>query len=182
MRGFSRTMSKADEVAPEQPWTPASVLLVAAICAALLGFVVWLALDLTRLGFAVGFLALLTALGAWGSYQRRRLAASRPDQSICSFARDFDRRSVDPWVIRAVWEQLQDYLVTKRGPFPVRAVDRFGKDYGMDADDINDVWDVVARRTGRSQDTTDRNPYYDRVHTVGDLVHFANHQPLPGAV
>ena len=135
MRGFSRTMPEADQVVPEQPWTPVSVLLVAAICAVLLGFVVWLALDLTRLGFAVGFLALLTTLGAWGSYQRRRLAASRPDQSICSFARDFDRRSVDPWVVRAVWEQLQDHsLLTKRGPFPVRAGDRLGKDYGLDAD------------------------------------------------
>ena len=143
---------------------------------------VWICLDQTRLVFAVGFLTLLTALGAWGSLQLRKIATSRPGHTICTFARDFDRSTVDPWVIRAAWDQLQDYLSSKHGPFPVRAGDRLGKDYGLDPDDINDVWEVVSRRTGRSMDATEQNPYYDRVHTVGDLVHFANHQPLPGAV
>src|SRR5471032_295887 len=49
------------------------------------------------------------------SLQRRRLralAAQRSGESICDFARSFDARAVDTWVIRAVYEALQDYLAS----------------------------------------------------------------------
>lgn len=40
----------------------------------------------------------------------KRLAASRAGESICEFARSFERRRVDAWIIRAVYDELQEYL------------------------------------------------------------------------
>jgi hypothetical protein len=41
--------------------------------------------------------------------QLRKLAESRAGESICEFARCFERHQVDTWVIRAVYEQLQEH-------------------------------------------------------------------------
>lgn len=180
-------MPTAEEVAPPPPpWTPLRVLIAGALLAGLLVLVVSVVLDPAKLLFAVGFVALLAAWGYWGTRKIEArldaLAESRPDDSICTFARDFDRRSVDPWVVRATWEELQGVIGPKREPFPIRASDRIERDYGAHPDDIDDVWEVIARRTGRSLEGTERNPYYARVETAGDLVRFANSQPLQGAV
>src|SRR4051812_38140996 len=35
-----------------------------------------------------------------------RLAADRQGESICTFARSFDCRAIDTWIIRAVFEEL----------------------------------------------------------------------------
>lgn len=57
--------------------------------------------------FAAGILAILI----WPShyFTERKLKAiitERPEESICTFARSFDRRKVDPWVVRAVYNDL----------------------------------------------------------------------------
>src|SRR4051812_32847564 len=38
------------------------------------------------------------------------LAQARKGESICEFSRAFDTRTTDTWVIRAVYEQLQQQL------------------------------------------------------------------------
>jgi len=108
----------------------------------------------------------------------RSLAESRTGESICGFARSFERREVDTWVVRAVYEQLQKYL---GGDIlvPIRATDRLTEDLAIDAEDIEmGVAAEISQRTGRSLSNTMANPYFDKVRTVGDLVLFFNAQAL----
>jgi hypothetical protein len=107
----------------------------------------------------------------------RRLRDSRPGESICTFARGFDYRNTDTWIIRAVYEALQPEV-----KFPLRATDRFAKDLCMDTDDLDYLADEIATRSGRSLDDVDKNPYCGRLETVADLVAFFSHQPrVPAA-
>jgi len=132
---------------------------------------------------AVGAVALaLVVSGMWSTRRERSrlvaLGASRRSESICGFARSFDARSIDPLVIRTVYQQLQDELRSYRPDFPVRASDRLKEDLGIDGDDLDmSIAPAVALRTGRSMDAVESNPYYGRVKTASDLVHFFNLQP-----
>src|SRR5262245_48507556 len=60
------------------------------------------------------------------------LAASRSGESICTFARAFDRRTTDTWVIRAVYEQVQAQLDDIYACFPIRPNDRLTEDLKID--------------------------------------------------
>jgi len=58
---------------------------------------------------------------AWSKFEEpkiekyfAKLCEERKGLSICDFAREFDLRVVDTWVIRAVYEQLQAALATKQ--------------------------------------------------------------------
>ncbi|MGC3980199.1 MAG: hypothetical protein QM808_02975 [Steroidobacteraceae bacterium] len=105
------------------------------------------------------------------------LAASRKGESICEFARSFDERSVDTWVVRAVYEQLQEHLGSKY-QIPIRASDVFGQDLPIDSEDLDmDIASEIAQRTARSMDKMEANPLYGKVKTAADLVHFFNAQP-----
>lgn len=111
------------------------------------------------------------------------LAAARQGQSICEFARDFARGSVDTWIIRAVHEQLQWQLKHVHSAFAVRASDRLKEDLQLDDDDLDmDVAVQVEQRTGRSLEHTRANPYYGKVKTVRELVLFFQSQPRRTAV
>lgn len=130
------------------------------------------------------FLALLAGLacvGVFQNWQRKRalqkLAALRTTESICTFARGFDRKAVDTWIIRAVHEELQMYVKHSGGLCPIRATDRFEEDLHIDPEEMDELLPVIAQRTGRSTDNTESNPYFGKVSTVGDLVHFVNCQP-----
>jgi hypothetical protein len=113
--------------------------------------------------------------------QLQRVAEERAGQSICEFARDFDTRRVDTWVIRAVYESLQAQLTYAHSAFPVRAGDRLKEDLGLDPDDIDlDLIEEVEQRTMRALANTRANPYYGRVETVEDLVLFFQAQPKRG--
>ena len=102
-----------------------------------------------------------------------RLAGTRQADSICDFSRSFNVRETDTWVIRAVYEQLQDQLHWADPNFPVRADDGLVEDLRLDPDDIDlDIVSDVSGRTGRSIRNTKSNPFYGRVQTVGDLVAF----------
>jgi len=115
--------------------------------------------------------------------ERRRLqalAASRRGESIGEFARSFDARAVDTWVIRAVYEEIQALLRASHAAFPLRASDQL-KDLGIDPDDLDmDLAVVIAQRTGRSLDHAAQNPYFGAVKTVADLVMFFNAQSRVG--
>lgn len=127
-------------------------------------------------------LAVVICLG-WRQIKREdskllTLASSREGQTICEFAREFDARAVDTWVVRAVYEQVQGQLRHIHPRFPVRADDRLKEDLLLDDDDLDmDLAQEIEQRTGRSVDACDHNPYFGRVKTVRDLVLFFQHQP-----
>jgi hypothetical protein len=130
----------------------------------------------------VGFSAAMFALDQWNRRKTTRhlteLARARSGESICEFARAFDTRRVDTWVIRAVYEQVQQQLRWVYPGFPVRATDRLKEDLWMDPDDIDmDITDDVTSRTGRSMRDHKQNPMYGKVTTVADLVAFFAAQP-----
>ena len=130
---------------------------------------------------AAPLLAVGAALIFFGAKQEKRrkddLIAERDGESICQFARSFDRHRVDTWVIRAVYEQLQSHLGTQK-PLPIRAADSLAHDLRVDDEDLDmDVAEKIFRRTGRSMKHTDQNPYFGKVRTVADLVYFVNEQP-----
>jgi hypothetical protein len=106
-----------------------------------------------------------------------RIAASREGECICQFARSFDRRSVDTWVIRAIYETLQRELSFAHPSFPIRASDRLDE-LLSDADDLDmEIAPEVARRSLRRFDNLADNPYYGKVQTVADLVVYFNVHP-----
>jgi|HubBroStandDraft_1064217.scaffolds.fasta_scaffold01793_8 hypothetical protein len=112
----------------------------------------------------------------------RDLAMRREGQSICDFARDFDARDVDTRVIRAVYEQLQQYLNPTVEQFPVRADDELLGKLIYDPDDLDmDLAVQIAARTGRSLKRPQDNPHYQHICTVRDFVCFFNAQPLTTA-
>jgi hypothetical protein len=112
----------------------------------------------------------------------RRLAGQREGESICEFARDFERRQIDTWIVRAVYEQLQQRLKHVHPAFPVRATDRLKEDLHLDDDDLDmEIAEEVEQRTGRSLEASNVNPYFGKVGTVGDLVLFFQAQPIKAA-
>jgi len=117
-------------------------------------------------------IALVVFVGIAGHRRARCIAAERDGESICGFARSFDRRAVDPWIIRAAYEELS----TSFG-FPVRAVDHFERDLSVDAEELDFFAMDIAARAGRSLEQAEGNPMFGRFSTVRDLVLFLNHQP-----
>lgn len=136
-------------------------------------------LQLLAAAAAVAALMLWARLGGWASVRRlRAMAAARPDDSICTFARGFDCRAVDTWVIRAVYEELQAGLAPAVSRFPLRASDTLRGDLDIEADDLDlDLVPAIAARAGRSLDGAERNPHREEVTTVGGLVRFMAAQP-----
>jgi len=144
----------------------------------------FLATILAVVGFAcitvppmLAFVGVIVALGMEMQRRQRKqlkdLADSRRGESLCSFARGFDFRNTDTWVIRAVYEELQEYLDSDCADFPIRPDDRLEVDLGIDGDDLDlDLAKQIAQRTGRSLTRTKGNAYYGKVKTPRDLVRF----------
>lgn len=111
--------------------------------------------------------------------QLAKLAQERKELSICEFARSFDCRSIDTWVIRAVYETIQNYVSTPEALIPIKAEDDLADVLEIDDEDLDmDLLVEMLQRTSRSKDDTSSNPYYGKVKTVADLVYFVNAQPL----
>ena len=106
-----------------------------------------------------------------------KLAAERPGESICTFARSFDCRVVDTWIIRAVFEALQPYCQFSGGTMPLRASDLLGDVLQIDHEELDDLAIEIAKRVGRSMDRFVENPLFGKVNTVADLVFFLLNQP-----
>ncbi|MEM6482681.1 MAG: hypothetical protein AAF681_12595, partial [Pseudomonadota bacterium] len=154
-----------------------SDILLFLVCTGLVCFVVYM--MVTSLYFLIMFGAIILHF-CWEIVSKRRrlarLSEERQGLSICHFARSFERREVDPWVIRAVYEEVQNFC---GDGFPILAEDDFTKTYRMHPDDLDlDIVTYVSQRSGRTLDACEKNPLFGHVHTVGDLVHFFNQQPL----
>ncbi|MEQ8210475.1 MAG: hypothetical protein RH917_11650 [Lacipirellulaceae bacterium] len=102
----------------------------------------------------------------------QRNLADRQGESLCSFVRSFDYRNIDTWILRAVYEQIQPHV-----GFPIRKTDNLTKDLKLAADDVDDLADEIAQRTGRPLIACETNPYYSQVNTIEGLVMFFSHQP-----
>lgn len=113
-------------------------------------------------------------------YQVVRLRNKRQGESIGSFARSFNYRAIDTWVIRAVYEELEWYCTYDDLTFPLRATDDLDE-LGIDPDDFEDIIEDIAFRTGRSLEGYDKNPFYMKLNTVKDLVLFFVNQPFKNA-
>lgn len=104
------------------------------------------------------------------------LARSREGVSICQFARSFDLRQTDTWIIRATYQELQQWLQPYVAAFPVCASDGLFSDFHLEADELDDLLQDIAARSGRSLEKAEDNPWYGSVHTVKDLVAFISAQ------
>ena len=130
--------------------------------------------------------AAIIALVALGFVETRnhrrkmaRLAAQRPLQGgICDFSRAFDLRRTDPWVVRAVYEELDSYLRGIGVTLQIGPDDNLLSDLGIDPEDLDmDIAPDIAQRAGRSLKSTEQNPYYAKVKTARTLVLFFDAQP-----
>ena len=166
MRKLSRNMPKRRprRVIPAGACLPAAALIV------LLAY----AFSTTAFLAVAGFITLAAVLNIFETRRVRRLAAGRDGENICTFARSFPRRLADPWVIRAVYEELTDY---HGGGLPILAADSFEDDLRMDCEDLDDLLADIAARAGRSVEDAESNPLFGRVERVRDLVMFLSHQP-----
>ena len=171
MRKPSRTMPAT----PSTPMTSYGVLILSFVALIILWFVCLAPMIL----IPIGVVALaLVAFSIANRDRVTRLANEREGESICSFARSFERRSVDTWIIRAVFEELQPYCRSGRRTFALRGTDRLGEDLLIDEDEWGDLACDIAQRVGRSTEDWVKNPLFGSVETVSDLVAFLGHQPL----
>lgn len=153
MRTFSRRMPKFVE--QPSPWTNRQLAAVAIVGASVVVGLLWS----TPFRFAV---ATLVAVGVAADLhkrrQLRRISEQRPGEDIGTFAKGFDRRSpeFDPWVVRAVWDALQQYRVYRGGVAPLRPSDSLNASF-LDLDDLyEETAPEIAQRTGRSLDNPQR--------------------------
>ena len=107
------------------------------------------------------------------------LLKGREKDTICSFSRHFECREIDTWVIRAVYEQLQNYMASTKEDFPIRATDDVFTDLRIDDEDFEmDIVGEIAERTGRTLDLAEENKFYGKANIVENLVYFFNEQPV----
>ena len=143
------------------------------------GWAYFLLADTMRTATVSAVTVLWFACAAFG--HRRRLTAlrrERPGQTICHFARDFDRRTLDAWVVRATWDALQVYVRRKDSPFPLRATDSLSDVVAIDGEDLDDLIEEISRRAGRTLADLEDNPHFGQVSTTGDIVRLLRAQPL----
>lgn len=109
----------------------------------------------------------------------QHLASSRDGESICSFARSIGAKRLDTHVVRAVYEELGKVIGTRTSLFPLRPTDQLFKTSGLnlDPDDLDELLIAIAFRANRSLEDTQKNPFFNKVETVSDLVQFVMAQP-----
>jgi len=172
----TRRLSRWMQPAPEPPRVHGWLLIVA-FCGALAAFVVW-----SEAGWMiVGIFATVATVATLVHRRRVKvLAIARAGEDIGTFARRFDHRRepFDPRVVRAVWDALRPYVTASDVSVPLRPEDQISDDLGIDWEEVEySVLPEVTMRAGRSLENTKANPFYGRVATVGDLVHFISAQP-----
>jgi hypothetical protein len=69
----------------------------------------------------------------------RQLTRERAGESLCTFARSFPRKERDPWILRAVHEELSSNLGIDGKMVPIRPSDRLNEDLRLDSEDL-ELW------------------------------------------
>jgi hypothetical protein len=169
-----RTPSRRMPTSPDHKRTWWAWALLGAL---LIGLGYWIYRQPYVLLFIAGLGVIVWIGMAFDTRHRRRLAASREGESICDFARSFERRRSDPWILRAVYDELSRFLSVDGRAIAVRRGDRCEKDLKIDPEDLDGLAVDIAFRARRSMDAADQNPLYGQVQSVGDIVTFLEHQP-----
>ena len=94
--------------------------------------------------------------------------AARKNDNLIDFARQFDVRVVNAWVVRSTYEQLELWL-----GFPVHPSDRLRQDLKLSAVDLEDIVFQVLFRVGRIRPES----WLIEVKTVRELIYFINTLP-----
>jgi len=147
------------------------------------GLLLWL---IWSFPYLLIFVPVFFLVDLWDKKKRKKhfntLLEDRGNDSICTFSRHFEFRKIDTWVIRAVYEQLQNYMNGEKENFPIRATDDLFKDLMIDDEDLEyDLVDEISQRSGRTLENAESNPYYCKVNTVENVVFFFNEQPKTDA-
>jgi hypothetical protein len=170
MRSFSRWMPPVPSLSPAWKYSATIVLSVLAI---------WLLIRYYPFAPA----GTLFAMGLLYLFERRRraryslLAGVRHGEGLCSFVRAFPRHERDPYVLRAVYEELAPYFAVGKFAVPLRLSDSLTRDLELDDEELEFAACSIARRCGRSLVDAKANPFYGRLKTVEDLVRFFYAQP-----
>jgi hypothetical protein len=121
----------------------------------------------------LAFYGLHALLSRRDAIRCNRIAAARRGESLCTFTRALDLRRLDPWVVRAVYEELKDATA-----FPLRPTDNLWSDLRLDKGDLDlDMLADIARRIGRSLDDAGNDLGTDPLETIRDLIEFLDAQP-----
>jgi hypothetical protein len=166
MKQASRFMPKYEPKKANKP----VLFVIFTIALAIVIYEPWYLLLIAAIALLVIVVSLLDQPKVERHFQS--LCKDRTGLSICEFAREFDPKMVDTWIIRAVYEQLQAALPTKEN-LPIQASDDLFDTLMLDEDDLSlDLLDEISQRTGRSLEGFERNPYYGKITTARDLVLF----------
>ena len=156
----------------------------------LLGLVVLLAIIGSLIYFISGtpfLLSIIPIIAFFLYFENKRtkkkfalLAEERKELGICEFARSFDTKKIDTWVVRAVYEQLQTYVAEIYATeIPIQAEDSLFDLLEIDEEDLDfDLLEEIAQRTGRSLENIENNKYFGKVTEVKGLVYLFNEQPI----
>jgi len=106
----------------------------------------------------------------------QKLMFPRSGENICTFRKAFAVRQVDPWIIRAVHEEVSGFIENGKTKVSIRASDRLLEDLQIDPMDLEDIAETIATRAGYDLADYQKNPFYEKLQTVGDLVMFFAHQ------
>ena len=177
MPEVSRPFSRDMPALPEAPVRDSDYMIVGLF---LSGLVLWGAIANPLLTLIiVVFIPLIYLAGPTVDRRLLGLAAERPDDSICTFARAFDRRTMDAWIVRATWDEIRSYLPEFEGrPFPLRATDRLWDDLHLEADDMEyAIVTNIVQRSGRRFRTETTDDDTQPITTVGDLVRWIHTLP-----
>ena len=134
--------------------------------------------------YAVGAFAIAITIRSWFTnvhYRKKfaHLAKSREGESICDFAKAFESRDTDTWVIRAVYEELQRGVEGFGVKLPIRPDDSLQEIFAVDPDALDfDIAPRIAERTGRDFSDLEANPLYGKITSAADMVRFFNRQPV----
>lgn len=140
-RLFSRHLPPAP---PRASIHPVGWLLLAILIAGLVALIYYHPL-------AVAVYVLFVTVGGWiashiNTRRKLALASSRSvGNALCAFARSMDLRALDPWIVRAVFEELQPCFPEQARPFPIRPTDRLVEDLHLDPDDIEEIAQPLRR-------------------------------------
>jgi hypothetical protein len=170
IRASRRKLPPAEPVKPRiPPW----LLLIVLVGIAVACWLLHITVGAVIFGIFAAFLTASIVADPFVRQRREALAAQLLPAASCAYARSFEFRHTDTFAMRAVFEELQPLVKT-----PMVACHRLVEDLQLDDEDLNlDFLPVIAKRLRRSLNETEKNPYYGRVRTVEDLVHFLELQP-----
>lgn len=137
-------------------------------------YILWLHPLLTA--FAV---VLVIGLGVYEHVKEKlyfkKLMRQRQGESLCTFSRAENLTGIDTFILRAVYEEIQIEIPPQQN-FPLRWSDNLYSGLHLQGDNVEELIERVAQRTGRCIKHTELNPLFGKIHTVGDLIVFFNHQ------